>query len=59
MIGDLAKNWGEKANYQAGRLRERANEQARRFRERGAQQAKAFWERMNDQEADLYPLEDG
>lgn len=46
MIGDQARNfggqardWRDKANYQAGRIRERATEQADRFRER-----------MNDQE---------
>jgi gas vesicle protein len=36
---ERARDWRDRANYQAGRLRERANEQARRFRERGAQQA--------------------
>jgi gas vesicle protein len=59
IIGERARNWREqarswrdRANYQAGRLREGASEQARRFRERGAQQAETFRERMNDQEAD-------
>jgi gas vesicle protein len=36
---ERARDWRDRADYQAGRLRERANEQARRFRERGAQQA--------------------
>jgi gas vesicle protein len=52
VIGEQARNWRDRANYQAGRLQERANEQARRFRERGAQQAEILRERMNDQEAD-------
>src|ERR671915_2395410 len=52
IIGEQARNWGERANYQAGRLRERANEQARRFRERGAQQAEGFRERMRIREVD-------
>jgi gas vesicle protein len=40
MIGDQARNWRDKANYQAGRLRERASERA-----------STFPNRMNDQEA--------
>jgi gas vesicle protein len=39
-IGDQARDWRDKANYQAGRIRERAS-----------QRASAFRNRMSDQES--------